>query len=96
MGGDLVCRYCNHKFRIPNFKLRREDVLNIRMKSVLIVTSVVCLSLLTSSCSQNEVDDFNENINDLNQDLNDLQPTLDSLVDDLNSALDELEQSLNS
>jgi hypothetical protein len=70
--------------------------LSIRLKSVFIVSSVVCLSLLTSSCSQNEVDDFNEDINDLNQDLADLQPTLDSLVDDLNSALDELEQSLNS
>ena len=96
MGGDLVCSFSNHKFRIPNFKLRREDVLNIRLKSVLIVTSAVCISLSMSSCSQNEVDDINQNINDLNQELNDLQPTIDSLVDDLNSAIDDFNQSLNS
>jgi len=69
---------------------------NIKLKSVLMVGSAICISLLGSSCSQAEVDDLNKNINDLNQDLNDLQPTIDSLVDDLNSALDELEQSLNS
>ena len=70
--------------------------MSTKLKSVFIVSSVICFLLLGSSCSQAEVDDLNKNINDLNQDLNDLQPTIDSLVDDLNSALDELEQSLNS
>jgi ABC-type transporter Mla subunit MlaD len=70
--------------------------INVKVRFKFIVPVCLLALPLVTACSQNEVDDFNENINDLNQELNDLQPTLDSLVDDLNSALDELEQSLNS
>lgn len=69
---------------------------NLKSRIKIVVPICFLLMPIVTSCSQNEVDDINQNINDLNQELNDLQPTIDSLVDDLNSAIDDFNQSLNS